>query len=369
MTALNTWLIRIFSILWALFLLLDYASASDYLTSAFSYFEYNSMLVTIAVITSGLVWIFAKKPKQGWNLSIHHFRNIYLYLAVLLFMMIIMGFYLSVSGLKIDKGGSVLMFLFKTIGFHLPLLPVMAAAFGAGHFLFRFISLRLSEPVAWLIKLTTGFAVLTLLLFILGAMKMLYAWTIFPLLGLLIWPGAKELLRLVKEHLLAVSKPFELHAAAVVPVVFMLLVLSLNLCFITRPFPIGFDDLNLYMNLPKLMAGYHGLTQGGDAYNWSVIMSLGFILYDTAAVATLLSVLPGILSLIVVYRIARIAGITRGGSLLACSVYYTLPTVIWQSRNDAKVDLALMFVILCAVLLLLDYYFSNRKQEEKISVF
>ena len=369
MTALNTWLIRIFSILWALFLLLDYASASDYLTSAFSFFEYNSMLVTIAVIATGLVWLFGKKPKQGWNLSINHYRNIYTYLGLLLLMMIIMGFYLSVSGLTLGKGGSVIIFLFKTIGFHLAVLPVVAASFGAGHFLFRFISLQLSESVAWLIKLTIGFAVLTMLLFLLGAMKLMYAWTIFPLLGLMIWPGAKELMRLSKDHLFKTTKPFELHAAAIIPFVFTLLVLALNLCFITRPFPIGFDDLNLYMNIPKLMAGYHGLTQGGDAYNWSVVMSLGFILYDKTVVATLLSVLPGILSLIVVYRIARISGVSREWSLLACSVFYTLPNIIWQSRNDAKVDLALMFVTLCAVLLLMDYYFGNRKREEKISLF
>lgn len=369
MTVLNTWLIRIFSILWALFLLLDYASASDYLTSAFSFFEYNSMLITITVIAAGLIWLFSKKQKQGWTLTIHHYRNIYTYLGILLLMVIIMGFYLSVSGLTTGKGGSVLIFLFKTIGFHLAVLPVVAAAFGAGHFLFRYTSFQLSESVSWLIKTVIGFAVLTISLFLLGAMKLLYPWNIFPLLGLMIWPGAKELIRLLKTHVFAVKKPFELHAAALIPFVFTLLILALNLCFITRPYPVGFDDLNLYMNVPKLMAGYHGLTQGGDAYNWSIVMSMGFILYDTAVVATLLSVLPGILSLIVVYRIARISGVSREWSLTASSVYYTLPNIIWQSRNDAKVDLALMFVTLCAVLLLLDYYFGNRKNEENAKIF
>lgn len=369
MIVLNTWLIRIFSILWALFLILDYASASDYLTSAFSFFEYNGMLITIAVIATGLVWLFSKKHKQGLALTIQHYRNIYTYLGILLLMVIIMGFYLSVSELTLGKSGSVLIFLFKTIGFHLALLPVIAAAFGAGHILFRFTTLQLSESTAWLIKLVVGFVILVLVLFLLGAMKLMYAWVIFPLLGLMIWPGAKELIRLVKTHVFAVSKPFELHAAALVPFVFTLLILSLNLCFITRPYPVGFDDLNLYMNTPKLMAGYHGLTQGGDAYNWSIVMSLGFILYDTAVVATLLSVLPGILSLIVIYRIARIAGVSREWSLTASSVYYTLPNIIWQSRNDAKVDLALMFVTLCAVLLLLDYYFGNRKNEASTKLF
>ena len=369
MTVLSTWLIRIFSILWALFLLLDYASASEYLTSAFSFFEYNGMLATISIMAAIVVWLFTKRPRKGLTLTIHHYRNIYAYPAVLLLMMIIMGFYLSVSGLKTGEGGSVLIFLFKTIGFHLAVLPVLAAAFGAGHFVFRFIPLQMSESVSWLIRLVLGFAVLTLFLFLLGAMKLLHAWIVFPLLAVMIWPGAKELMRLVKEHLISVSKSFEIHAAALLPWLFTLLMIAVNFCFITRPFPVGFDELNLYMNTPKLMAGYHGLTQGGDAYNWSVVMSLGFILYDKLVVATLLSVLPGILTLLVIYRMARMIHVSREWSITACALYYTLPNIIWQSRNDAKVDLALMFVTLCAVLLLMEFYFGNRKNQEKISLF
>ena len=50
-----------------------------------------------------------------------------------------------------------------------------------------------------------------------------------------------------------------------------------------RPIPVGFDASNLYMVTPKLISEYNGLTQGGQAYYWSLIMSLGFIIGKNAS--------------------------------------------------------------------------------------
>lgn len=368
MNQLNLWLIRVFSIVWILFLFLDYASSSGYFTQAFSFFKYTGLIVTTLLISAGLSLLFVRKQKNTLMLQVSNYRNIYAYPLVLLFMMLIMGFYLGTTDLKPGAGGGILMFLFKTIGFHMAILPVVAASYGCGSVLFRATGLRINPVSAFLISLAAGFGVLSLVLFLAGAAGMLKPWVVFPLLAIMIWPGVKPLLSFVKEQLVVKSKPFELHALSLFPLFMVILIMALNFCYTTRPFPIGFDDLNLYMNTPKLIAGYEGLTQGGDAYNWSLVMSLGFVLYKSAAVAILLSVLPGILTLFVIYRIARNLDITREWALVACSLFYTMPNIIWQSRNDAKVDLALTFVTLCAVLLLMEYYKNRSSISETTAI-
>lgn len=369
MNLLNHWLLRSFGVFWALLLMLEYAAHSTYLTGAFSHFEYNGMLFTLLLLAAGFALMMGKWKQKEWSLELTRFRNIYGYVLVLIFMLVLMLFYLSVTGMQPMKGGSVMLFLVRTLGLHLSVVPVLAAAYGVGTLLFSTVQLQLNPVSDFLIRTATGFFVLTLMLFFIAAIGLLKAGVVFPLLALMMIPGFKPLVQFIKENLLAKSKPLTLHAAALLSFGILILMISLNLIYTMRPFPIGFDDMNLYMNTPKLLAGYSALTQGGDSYNWSLVMSLGFVLYKSAAVSIFLSVLPGILSLCALYRIARNLNLPVGWSLLSLLIFYTLPNIIWQSRNDAKVDLAQLFVILCAVLLITEYFAIKDTSLRKVKWF
>ena len=100
-------------------------------------------------------------------------------------------------------------------------------------------------------------------------------------------------------------------------------------------------------------------------------MSLGFVLFDDPKIALTLSIIPGILSVLVLYRISKIF-VNNLWALITCTIFYTLPVIIWLSKSDAKVDLALLYVLLAIVLLILEHFFnkeSDSEEQESLSFF
>jgi hypothetical protein len=368
MPAVNSWIVRIFSALWALFLLLDYLHHSGYLSGAFTHFRYSSLIFTAIVVASVTAYLFISRHKGKAEVLIKNFRPLYHYLFLLVFMTMIMGFYLSKTDLVPQISNALFVFLFRTLGFHLAVLIIVAAAYAMGSLIMYRTKIELTQPVHNLISIALGFLIVSLGLFLLGVFHLLQLIPVAILLLICLVSGYKHLLNWI-QSLLKTQQPFTIHIAAIVPYVFTLFLIALNLCYLTRPFPIGFDDMNLYMNTPKLLAGYGALTQGGDAYNWSMIMSLGFVLFDNGTIAMLLSVVPGLITLFVVYQISRLLKISRSWSVTVTMLVYTFPAIIWQSRNDAKVDLAALFISLCAVLLAFAYFFSATRKNEPVKIF
>ncbi|HEX5002733.1 MAG TPA: DUF2723 domain-containing protein [Bacteroidia bacterium] len=346
-------LLQVFCVLWAVFLFLDYLSNSNYYSRAFRYFEYTGLLITTFLIATGITYLFSNRKIKGSSLTINKFRGIYHYLLLLLCMMLIMLFYLSETNLIPSALSGTFGFLFKSLILEGGLVIIFLSAMSSGFFLLQKSGIQINKQIVLPLSLAVGFMILTTGLFFIGAMHLLYTPVVIPFVLLLILPGIKSLLPELKTLLFEKQKPFEIHFTGVALYVITLFLVALNICFITRPFPIGFDDLSMYMNIPKLMSGYHGLTSGGDAYNWSIMMSLGFTMYNSPAIALLLSITPGILSLLLLYKIGMHLNIGRNWSLLVCALFYSFPNTIWLSRNDAKIDFAYLFVSLCCVLILL----------------
>lgn len=134
---------------------------------------------------------------------------------------------------------------------------------------------------------------------------------------------------------------------------------SHNLLELMRPIPIGFDDLGLYMIIPKVLSEQGQLITGVDSYAWGIFMSLGFRLFDSATLTLVLSSVAGVLSAFAVYavvwRYASMRGFASADNyaLFSMVLFYGLPTIIFQSSKDMKVDLASLFFQLMAVLLFL----------------
>lgn len=154
-----------------------------------------------------------------------------------------------------------------------------------------------------------------------------------------------------------------------------LLVVSHTILELFRPIPLGFDDLGLYMNVPKLLSETGSLITGLDSYMWGYIMSLGFIVFHSPTVALFLSFLGGVLCffgfihLLEVYRekIDTANNRTSQHSIFIASLFYALPTVVFQSAKDMKVDLAaLFFLILACILFLHIQTLSHGKEKIKL---
>ncbi|NNF01542.1 MAG: hypothetical protein HKN22_02560, partial [Bacteroidia bacterium] len=356
----NTWLVRAFAILWALFIFLEYLNYTSYVGNALQYIKYMDLLFVCLILTLVSSYFLSVRRQKWWLFEFKNFRNIYFYFAVLIFMVLIMIFYLSKTELAPSIGSAIIMFLIKSIGIHLGLALIVCAAYALGIQILKRLPLRLFNFSKPLIAIGVGFAMLALLLFLLGAIGFLnIASAGIILIGAIVL-SYKDLVNFFKTRLLAKNKKFEIHILGIVLAAILFFCIALSLISAMRPLPTGFDSLTLYMNVPKLIAGYGALVEGGQAYNWSLLMSLDFVLFKSTAVAITISTLPGILSVLVVYRIA-VNVISREWALFACAVFYTFPNVIFQSRYDAKVDLAMLFIILSAVLLVFEHYYANKK--------
>ncbi|MBN1664776.1 MAG: hypothetical protein JW943_14345 [Deltaproteobacteria bacterium] len=159
-------------------------------------------------------------------------------------------------------------------------------------------------------------------------------------------------------------------------IVFVLFfIASHNVLELIRPIPIGFDDLSVYMNIPKLLAASGGELVGGvNSYPWGLVMSLGFLLFESPTIALFLSFLGGVLVFFGLYELVKIycakRGIGRGRAsscyaLLWAALFYTLPSVIFQSAKDMKVDLPGMFFAVLSFIIF--WRWEEKYGEEKES--
>lgn len=358
---INAWVIRIFCLLWAVFILLEYVNFSSYYTYAVTYSKYYGLFFLCLGATALGVFLMGKKTKSQWVRKVDRFRPIYLYGMVLSFMLFLMAFYLSKNSITNDVAGSIMSFLFKAIGFHLGLFFIILAAHNSGMFLLNRLKPADDSGRRPFTAIGIGFALIVLLCFLCGAIGFLNAISSGVILILLIGLGWQFTLPLFKDRLLRKMKPFDFHWIAVIPLAVLGLSVAINLTSAIRPLPVGFDALALYMKTPKLIAGYEALTGGGQAYNWSIMMSLGFILFKSTAAAIHISVLPGLLCILVLFRIAR-HYVSREWAIVAACIFYTFPSILFQSRFDAKVDLAMIFLVLTSILLVLDHYYKQKTE-------
>ena len=117
---------------------------------------------------------------------------------------------------------------------------------------------------------------------------------------------------------------------------------ALNFLNVVRPFPIGWDDLGVYLNRPRLMVSYGGFVYSIARFEWEYLTSLGFLLFGFesdfgAAAAMMINWTAGLIAVLAVYAFAR-TYLGRGSGLLASLAYYMLPLVGHFSFADMKID-------------------------------
>lgn len=208
-----------------------------------------------------------------------------------------------------------------------------------------------------------GFLFLMVIVFILGALKILFpvvTWGVLVILLAVCYRKVWDFLKLVfKNRVLYESKFFSFTHLVFLALIF---ILSINFTFIIRPSPLGWDAINQYLNTPHLISESHSLISGLPAYNLELVTSLGFILFSKTEAALFIPFLGGILALFVLYILGR-KFFPPNESFLLTTLFYSLPIVIFFAFDD-KVDLFLVFI--GSLSLLAFYHWWAGKRENNL---
>jgi hypothetical protein len=355
--AANRWLFVLFTIGWPLLLLLSYWAYHPYYTLALGRFP-NLGLAAVLLACCGLAGWWLQRGKGGRRVN-----GLMLYGFVLLLQLLAMGMSSSRYGIS---SGDLAERLAYMLGFSLYLhgafFLVVVLHFAVGHIVMRHLSPWYSRDSVKVLSLAAGLSILGLALVLLGLAGLLYAWLLWPLvLGLLLWQR-RAAWGFVYELLWQPLRGAKDGAVAAIPILLILAGTALANIAVIKAFPLGFDGAGLYLNNTHLIAEYHALPQGGQAFNWSVFMSLGELLFGLEAVSILFSHFSIFFVLFALYRISRLF-FSRGLSWLVVLAFYLNPALSYHLLHDEKIDLGFLFMALSIFLLLLEYPLRAAKKK------
>jgi hypothetical protein len=236
-------------------------------------------------------------------------------------------------------------------------------------------------------EIAIGLAIFTLGLLILGVMHLYTLPGLLVVCGILTiasWTGWQETYRdirgrrvefeqhtLYTDSLLDIIRPRLLTAEFAFLIVSFLV--SVALINVIRPMPIGWDDLGVYMNYPRIMAITGSALTGAGMYTWQLITGSGFLWDQIAAQAFYVNQLGGIFSLIILTSVLSYM-LERKWSryllslpLLLAGIYYIMPMTVFQQAKDMKLDPGLMMISVSAFGLL--WYTITQDVKPRISYF
>ncbi len=350
-------IVGVFILFWVVFIFLDYWQNHLQYVIAFSFFKYLDLTIVLAVLGVGLVGIVTRAKKKSGTLSTWLNGLTIFLLGIIIILISVYLFQRRVMNVKIPVLIDLLRLVLNVslLAFYTYFIVVACHAVGMYAIgIFRFHIRQAARPI---IAIVTGIMAWVAVMFVLGLFGGLKWYILLPMMLTVMLLTRKETFPFVWQTLF---KPLpinhQLRPLGIISFYILLIVISLNLLQITIPIPRGWDSVSLYLNLSSLINDYSGLVQGHQPYNWSIFMSLGFILFGKTEVALSLSFLGGILSLHAMYYLCtKWLNINVNYAFLCLLIFYLMPAIGHQSYLDLKVDLGLLFVLLTIVVLLVEW--------------
>lgn len=156
------------------------------------------------------------------------------------------------------------------------------------------------------------------------------------------------------------------------------LILGVTLINIVRPFPIGWDDLWVYMNFPHLLAEAWSIISLWWMYSWQVFTWIWYM-FDSPVQAFFLNAVWGFLSFITLVLIT--SDLLNNSEdkkdaksytfinipLVVWAIFISMPMIVFQQAKDMKLDAWLFFIsIICLYLVYKFFAFEkwNKKSKE-----
>lgn len=357
----NRWLFLVFSILWFALVFFTYWGYHPYYSLAIGRAINWDIAAVLLLLCGGVgYWLVRsqkKKSPTGYN-------GLMLYGFLLLLQTVTIAIYGSKQNLFPDGAAAGIgYFIVFSLLMHAAIFLIVLLHYAIGHALLERLARWYHPDSHALLSIAVGVSVLGLLMVILGQFGLLYGPIIWGLgLAAAIWQR-QAVLAFLKRTLWEKKPRKEQSALWLAPPFLLLIAVAINSIAAIKVAPIGFDGTALYMNITQLIAESHALPEGGQAYNWSVFMSLGKLLYGQMSLSILLSHFSGLLAILVLYRLARLF-VAAPGAWLAASLFYLYPAVNFHLTLDEKVDLGFLFITLSTVLLLVEYFVKRARKKE-----
>jgi hypothetical protein len=144
--------------------------------------------------------------------------------------------------------------------------------------------------------------------------------------------------------------------------------IGVNFINVVRPMPIGWDDLGVYMNYPRIMAETGEIERLGIVA-WQTLTGIGF-LFRSATQAFFLNQIGGILSVVTIgLFLKRIISFSDSKKsylnlpLLFATLVYAMPMIVFQQAKDMKLDPGLLAITTGAIFVV--YELVRAKKEDR----
>ena len=128
--------------------------------------------------------------------------------------------------------------------------------------------------------------------------------------------------------------------------------ISINFISIYRPFPIGWDDLWVYMNFPKILSSSGELLALWKMYMWEIYTSIWFLFWSQTYAFFLNSFSWIIASLMLVWVIRMIIpkkDYNFDISLFCVVILLMMPMTVFQLAKDMKLDYGLLLMSIASI--------------------
>ncbi len=352
-------LLILFSVFWVAFVLLDYLQKHPQYALNIQFFQYwdlYSLAIGHALLGGGLYAFYKAKISSILRGGLMLIPGV-----------ILVGITFA---LVLNRGtdtsaafNEILFILFNYFLVGLQVFFIILSTYSIGSWALTRFRFKLDKSSTVAVSIAAGIMIVVMLAFLLGIFKILYWFTLGPILIGCLALGFENNLRFLKRISIDVIKPSKsLGFIGAFSLLLLLFVVQLNLAQNISPFPKGWDSMALYVKLPTIINDYHGLVRGYQPYNWSLFMSFGLILFNSLETVLALSYVGGVLCLLALYAIGKdILKMNQNYTLLSLLVFYLIPSVGFQSYQEQKVDLGLLFIVLSLVILLFAWIKENKK--------
>lgn len=342
-----------FSLLWIFIIFAEYLYQHGAYTDALRNFQYIGFLIPLLLGIGGFAYL--RYQDKGKTLSYKALNGLGLFgLTYLMVLIITAIFFSKYEGADFTPAGAGHLTIYYA-GTALATYLCVGFAYLIGDLLLILFPMKMAPRELMVTKIALGIMVLVTILFLLGTLNLLYPFVIIPLfLGVLLLNrgGGKDFVQ--KTLLKPIRLSPQLNLLGIASFAVVLVFVTLNFTQVARPIAIGFDAMTLYMRIPSLIGDYHGLVDGHGIYNWSLFMSMGFVVFDSTAVTLALSFIGGPLALFALYALAR-RWMNTNLALLVLALFYTMPQINFLSYQDMKIDLGLLFISLSCLILLVNW--------------
>lgn len=352
MTAGNRWLLIGFSLIWFVLVFFTYWGFHPYYSLSLGK-GVNLDIAFILLLACGGAGFWLLRPDK--KKKIRTYNGLMLYGFVLFLQALLIGIYGSKQDLFTNGAiAGVGYFIVFSLLMHAALFIIIIYHYALGYALIKTLKPWFASASHRLLSIAIGISVFGIIMVIIGQFGLLYGVVLWALgLGAVAWQY-KAVLAFIKDVLWKPYKRKEQHPLWLAPAFLLLIAIAVNGVAAIKVIPLGFDGSALYMNISRLISDYNALPEGGQAYNWSVFMSLGELLYGKTSLSIMLSHFSGLLAILVLYRLARLFMPSPAAWMIA-ALFYLSPAVNFHLTLDEKVDLGFLFITLSTLLLLIEY--------------